>query len=1661
MAADNSVELKIKVTEDQKDLYSKLKNSYKEVGDKGAFRGERGAAAKAKIESNLGAIENAINKGVLSKGEQKVLNQAFVDTAKVLKDFAAKIVNLSPAAKKLQNEIGKVSENIEKLEAAKIGANTNKINTLKSFKDLDSLGIYKKKKDGSLSKVKYNNANFLEQYTNNKDIISNVGFKYKGKITEFNNLPQEIKDTIEYYLQLLKSIKTINDKLTKAKQVLQSKSDQLEKEISNNPKGDTTAVSHTLENVAQAYNIQSSTEDSFASAEVNDQVKELNVNIAKQQTLLGKAFKQFTLYNAVLRTVKTALREAANTIVSLDKSLTEQAMVTGKSRDEVYSLLKSYQNLASQIGATTKEVAEAASEFLKQGKTIQDSLTLSEAAVSAAKVAGVSVSDSINYLTTALNGFKLSANDAISVSDKFAAVAASSASDYDEIAIALSKVASQANLAGMSIDYTTALLTTGLEVTREAPETMGTALKTIIARMREISDYGETLEDGTDLNNVETQLNYIGIQLTNNSGELRSTEDVLDELGQKWSTLSSNQQAAVAKALAGTRQQSRLIAMMDNYDRVLELQKVSERSSGATAAQLEKYMEGIEASLNKVSVAWEKIVTTFTNSKLITRGLDTVAGLLEYVNNFFDNVPAQIALVTVLVTMAASLIAKKQLENNIAKEQLEIQRQEQIMALEAQTAETEREAQKEITKQKEIEMAQAQQELNEAIADEQNAAQEKAIALTEKQYLEQKKLTLEAQATNAAKENSPTAGQKVGGYRSQISQIDSKLAANTASLTAAEQKLTAAKEKQAAAQTKINNINTKYEAQQKKVNKELLETNNVYKLQKDQIAYLSNQTSLLSNSILKLVTLQNLEKLQTLGLTAVQIVKLGWMKLTNKEQYEAIVATKLQTQAETENAVASTNTAAAKGVETGAHIANTAAVKAETAALKLLELNPLVKLAAVAIAAVTAIYALYKWISSLPSETEKAADTIGTLTNEIYELNQSQTAIASAIAAWEEYDNKLIKTKEDAEELSETLSSVSDSLTEDQQEIYKSATSNRQRNDLLKSFSAQNKTSINQKWTEVVSTINGMSEKGRQSVLQDLSSITDQELLSQATRIQSSITAKNNQDLYDTIDSLTDLTTEQADAVEDLTQSILENMSAQEQWAMQQNGGVKKFVQAIAKSKDALDAFEEFENSENSLTQKLGYYQQICKSLEGNSAALKSFQDLYQQYAIYSTMDEDVLKLIEDLGITDDQINTLYNSYSTLIKEGVDITEEDYKARFNTLLETFAETKDVAMTIKSVFGDIVTDDNWNDLVKIFDTLEESLLNIGQNMENFDNKISAFYEKASSWGDLTDSDKAEFFNDNADLFKGEDGQKLYQAFINQDYEQIQEALSTNKNLKEIYQARLAEIETAISVEEAKTGDEYNGAYVAYLKSLKKHLEDVDNLYAASLETRLEQEENQLEKFKSLLESQEDLIKDSLDKRKEAYQNYFNTINEEADTEDYEKTAQQYLNNLSGIGASTDANSQAQRKNLEDKLEDLEKDRLKTLRENAQNAVISNIENEINAIGDKFDKLLNNSNQMLQLMNGNLDSDKAGFFSQLIANSAYNGSTANGLQNFLQTLQSTYGNKLNGVDLSDIKITQDTNNNLILNVNGETYNLNTSDEKSLYETIYAALQKLGVK
>lgn len=300
-----------------------------------------------------------------------------------------------------------------------------------------------------------------------------------------------------------------------------------------------------------------------------------------------------------------------------------------------------------------------ATKFYQQGKSTSQVLQLTEAAAKAATIAGIDGSRSIDLLTNAINGFQLSASSAMEVSDKFAALAASSATDYEELAVALSKVAAQANLAGMSMDFTLGMLAKGIETTREAPETIGTALKTVISRMRELTDYDVTLEDGTDVNRVEKALNNVNVALRDENGEFRDLEEVLTELGSKWSTLNKNQQANVAVALAGTRQQSRLIAMMQDFDRTLELVDVSANSYGATMAQSAKYMEGLEAHLTLLTNSWQQFTTSLVESDFIIGIVDTLTNLVGVMNDIVSNDTAMVAILLTAAAIGAGILVNK------------------------------------------------------------------------------------------------------------------------------------------------------------------------------------------------------------------------------------------------------------------------------------------------------------------------------------------------------------------------------------------------------------------------------------------------------------------------------------------------------------------------------------------------------------------------------------------------------------------------------------------------------------------------------------------------------------------------------------------------------------------------------------------------------------------------------------------------------------------------------------------------------------------------------------------------------------------------------------------------------------------------------------------
>jgi TP901 family phage tail tape measure protein len=288
--------------------------------------------------------------------------------------------------------------------------------------------------------------------------------------------------------------------------------------------------------------------------------------------------------------------------------------------------------MAKQVGLTTTEVANLSIAFFRQGRSARDALQLTETAAKFAKIAAIDVNDAANFLTAAINGFNLAASEAERIIDRFAALGAGAAASASEIAIALSKVAPAAASAGVEIDNLMAFVTKGIETTREAPENIGTAFKTIFARMRELTDIGRVMEDGMDVNRVESALASVGVALRDANGQFRNLDQVLIEVGKKWDTIDRNSQAYLATTLAGTRQQTRLIALFEDFDRTLELIELSQDSAGVAAIQHTEYMQGMEAATTRLKTSFQELITAFINSDQVIFIINSLNSTLEFLN---------------------------------------------------------------------------------------------------------------------------------------------------------------------------------------------------------------------------------------------------------------------------------------------------------------------------------------------------------------------------------------------------------------------------------------------------------------------------------------------------------------------------------------------------------------------------------------------------------------------------------------------------------------------------------------------------------------------------------------------------------------------------------------------------------------------------------------------------------------------------------------------------------------------------------------------------------------------------------------------------------------------------------------------------------------------
>ena len=245
------------------------------------------------------------------------------------------------------------------------------------------------------------------------------------------------------------------------------------------------------------------------------------------------------------------------------------------------------------------------------------------------KVGAIESSEATELLTSSLNGYKLEAQDAMSVVDKISSIDLAAATSSYELATALARTANSANDAGVSFDKLLAMIGTVSSVTRKSASTIGESFKTIFARMGNVAAGKDTDDMGEPLNDVEKTLNKMGIALRANTGEWRNFETVLDEVAEKWEKFNSTEQSQVATAIAGVRQQENFRALMGNWDEVSRLAGMAADSTGSASERMKIYLDSVEAKTNNLKNAWEGFVMSLNQSESYKQFLDWLTNVVE------------------------------------------------------------------------------------------------------------------------------------------------------------------------------------------------------------------------------------------------------------------------------------------------------------------------------------------------------------------------------------------------------------------------------------------------------------------------------------------------------------------------------------------------------------------------------------------------------------------------------------------------------------------------------------------------------------------------------------------------------------------------------------------------------------------------------------------------------------------------------------------------------------------------------------------------------------------------------------------------------------------------------------------------------------------------
>lgn len=292
----------------------------------------------------------------------------------------------------------------------------------------------------------------------------------------------------------------------------------------------------------------------------------------------------FGLTAGAIYKVSQAIREGAKATLEVDKQLVELNTYLGQSRKELEGFSQSLFKVAKNAAVPFEAASEAAKEFARQGLSANEILKRTESALTLARISGISYSQAVNGITTALNSFSKEALTASEITNKLIAVDTRFAVSSAQLNEALTRVGSSAEESGISIDKLIATVTAAQQITGRGGAVIGNALKTIFTRLQRPE--------------VLNQLEQLGVAIKDQNGFLLDGISILKNYSDATKNLSQAEKARTAELVGGIYQINQVNALIKDLSSSNSVYANALKISSAATDEAKKKNEELNKSLS-------------------------------------------------------------------------------------------------------------------------------------------------------------------------------------------------------------------------------------------------------------------------------------------------------------------------------------------------------------------------------------------------------------------------------------------------------------------------------------------------------------------------------------------------------------------------------------------------------------------------------------------------------------------------------------------------------------------------------------------------------------------------------------------------------------------------------------------------------------------------------------------------------------------------------------------------------------------------------------------------------------------------------------------------------------------------------------------------------